>query len=157
MCIASGVNVTIINSTISKNQASDYGGGIYISSNGTLYITSSIISNNYAAVGGGGIYMGSPSGKVYLNYGTVITGNTAGDSYGGLQQHTHTYTHHTHACAHTHSLSFSLSRECTMLLLFLFLIFGKKKFCTGGVFMYSGAISTGVNISSNFAGIDGGK
>jgi CSLREA domain-containing protein len=57
-------NLTIINSTIDANKATEFGGGIYHSYvTATLSVSNSSISNNYAVAGvghGGGIYAARP-------------------------------------------------------------------------------------------------
>lgn len=54
-----GYNLTgslkITNSVISNNTSSDYGGGIFIASDGTTLIYGNAISKNYASSSGGGI------------------------------------------------------------------------------------------------------
>ena len=68
-----GGNVTVIDSTISGNSASD-GGGIF-SGNGDLTVTGSTISGNSAGGSGGGIC--STIGNVTM-IGSTISGNSAG-------------------------------------------------------------------------------
>ncbi|MDO4571324.1 MAG: choice-of-anchor Q domain-containing protein, partial [Planctomycetia bacterium] len=70
--------LTVTNSTISGNKASDYGGGIYNSS-GTLTVTNSTISGNSASWDGGGIY--NRYGTLTVTNST-ISGNSADDGGG---------------------------------------------------------------------------
>jgi hypothetical protein len=71
---------TIVNSTISSNQAGStggmygYGGGIYISSGANVRIVNSTIALNSASTGGGGIYN---SGSDVRLDNTIVAGNTA--------------------------------------------------------------------------------
>jgi CSLREA domain-containing protein len=71
------------NSTVDDNEASDYGGGLYL--DGSAFITGSTVSNNTADTDtytyGGGIYISS--GQVTLENSTV-SGNTSGYEGGGI-------------------------------------------------------------------------
>ncbi len=73
--------LTLINSTVSGNTASNIGGGIINGlSSGTLTIANSTVSDNTAGGFGGGI---STSGMTALTNSTV-SGNTASNSGGGI-------------------------------------------------------------------------
>lgn len=78
-----GSALTITNSTISNNTATQNAGGIYVQSNGILTMTNTVLSNNYASVGGG-VYQ--------LNSASTITDCTFSDNMasrygGGFYQH----------------------------------------------------------------------
>ncbi|MEH2160840.1 MAG: right-handed parallel beta-helix repeat-containing protein [Nostoc sp.] len=85
---AIGGTVSVNSSTISDNTATT-GGGIY--NNDTLSVSDSTISNNYASEYGGGIYNSSFDGtgsisqlsNVTVSY-SSISGNTAGTAGGGI-------------------------------------------------------------------------
>ena len=78
--IRSREDLTVTDSAISGNTASDFGGGIYNDMFGTLTVSNSVISgNSVTAVGGGGILN---SGTATVSNST-ITGNSAA-SGGGL-------------------------------------------------------------------------
>ena len=77
-----GTAVTIIDSTISNNTGSSYGGGIYTSV--LLTLVNSTISNNTATVFGGGIYGNDSSGDVMTLSNCTISNNTADNSSGGV-------------------------------------------------------------------------
>ena len=74
--------LTIDSSTISNNNATSNGGGIYNDSQGVLTITSSTISGNSADINGGGIFN---SGASVTIISSTISGNSASASsgYGG--------------------------------------------------------------------------
>ena len=70
-------SVTLTNSTVSGNTAVVFGGGIF--GNGSVTLTNSTVSGNTAVVSGGGIYS---DGSVTLTNSTV-SGNTAINDAGG--------------------------------------------------------------------------
>ncbi|AFZ51399.1 Ig-like domain-containing protein [Dactylococcopsis salina] len=72
-------NLTLINTTISDNSATEWGGGIYNNYTGTLTLINSTISGNSAAFGGGGIFNGGSGGNVTL-INSTISGNSVGFS-----------------------------------------------------------------------------
>jgi len=102
--IANHGTLTLANSTISGNSASDAGGGIFNDRNHTLTITNSTVSGNFASYLGGGINNDGlltitnstvsanscPNGGGILNNATVtvnnstISGNTAEFHGGGI-------------------------------------------------------------------------
>ncbi|MBD2565782.1 MULTISPECIES: beta strand repeat-containing protein [Nostoc] len=73
-----GGTANVINSTISGNTSTFFGGGI--ASQGTLTVTNSTISGNTAGITGGGVI----EGGVVTFTSSIITNNTAGSSGGGL-------------------------------------------------------------------------
>jgi CSLREA domain-containing protein len=73
--------LTLTNSTVSGNRATNHGGGI--NNAGTLMLDTSTVSGNTADIDAGGIYNAS-TGMLLLTKGTV-SGNTAGDDGGGLR------------------------------------------------------------------------
>lgn len=83
---ASGLSMTLTlrGSTVSGNTADDAGGGIYVgSTGGPLLIQNTLISGNLAGNRGGGVYFSDPDDAVTLDQST-ISGNTAGNQGGGL-------------------------------------------------------------------------
>jgi parallel beta-helix repeat protein len=83
------LTVTVEDSTITANTASDEGGGIYFNGSGTLTIQDSTISDNTAEYGeGGGVYFEGYDNDMSTSTLTVenstISGNTAGDDGGGI-------------------------------------------------------------------------
>jgi len=77
-----GTAVTLVDSTISNNSGSSYGGGIYTSV--LLTLVSSTLSGNTATVFGGGIYGNDPSGDVMTLTNCTVSNNTADNSGGGV-------------------------------------------------------------------------
>lgn len=78
VCVSGKYAEFIMNGgTLSDNNAL-YGGGVYVSTVGTVRMTSGTISNNNAENGGGGVGMG---GGEFLMSGDTISGNTS--RYGG--------------------------------------------------------------------------
>ena len=73
--------LTLVNSTVSENTATWWGGGI--SSGGTLIVTESTVSGNSAQDAGGIGNQGSPSATLTLTNSTV-SGNTATERGGGI-------------------------------------------------------------------------
>ncbi len=71
--------LTLINSTVSGNTATNTGGGIY--NNGTVTLTNSTISGNSAGTDGGGILN---SGGIVTLTNSTVSGNTADSSGGGI-------------------------------------------------------------------------
>ncbi|MCA9901412.1 MAG: CSLREA domain-containing protein [Ardenticatenaceae bacterium] len=69
-----GGNINLVNSVIEGNAASNNGGGIYMSTPGTVTLTSGGIRQNTAVIGGGGIY--NMSGSL-VQLGGVIENNSA--------------------------------------------------------------------------------
>ena len=73
--------------TVTGNTASADGGGVSmentVSAPWTLTVNNSVISDNHAGDAGGGIETDG-SGKVFVNSGTVITGNTTNNQGGGI-------------------------------------------------------------------------
>lgn len=84
-------NVTINNSAIANNSATQFGGGIFNdgpgSGNAILTITNSTISGNSAtSIQGGGIYNWGDSGNGILAVSnSTISGNSAGGDGGGIE------------------------------------------------------------------------
>jgi predicted outer membrane repeat protein len=84
--IATSGTATLVNSTISNNNASDTSPGSYqpdgagggISNGGTLTLSGCTVSGNYANWEGGGIFNGT-SGKVTVENSSTITGNNPDD------------------------------------------------------------------------------
>jgi uncharacterized repeat protein (TIGR01451 family) len=74
--------ITITNSTLSGNSAT-IGGGVYNSNAGTLTITNSTLSGNSATGSGGAIYNDSNSGTVTITNST-LSGNSADSEGGGI-------------------------------------------------------------------------
>jgi len=75
--------LTVLNSTISGNQAGE-GGGIYLyNADAPVTIQDSVISNNTAVGSGGGIYFYSTQGDITISR-TTISGNSAGCCGGGI-------------------------------------------------------------------------
>ncbi len=74
------VTITINQTVISKNEAGDDGGGMYLSDT-TFSIVESSISENSGKLWGGGIRIEDSSGIIKR---TTFTGNTAGGNGGGL-------------------------------------------------------------------------
>ena len=69
---------TMENGKIFKNNASQYGGGVYIS-NGTFTMNSGVISENFSTCGGG-VY----SGNTFTMTNGIISSNTASIFGGGV-------------------------------------------------------------------------
>jgi len=80
--------LTLIDSTVTGNTASQLGGGIYNES-GTLTLTNSEVAGNSAAVAAGGIYNGT--GTVTIDAASRVTGNTAPEG-GGIYNNFGTVT-----------------------------------------------------------------
>jgi hypothetical protein len=81
-------NLTLINMVITNNIATADGGGVSMenapaSTPWTLTIDNSTITNNHAGDAGGGVETDG-SGRVFINPGTVITGNTCVNQGGGI-------------------------------------------------------------------------
>lgn len=80
-------SLTLNNDVVTANSATADGGGIsmenVISAPWTLTVNDSIISNNHAGDAGGGIETDG-TGKVFINPGTVITGNTCVNQGAGI-------------------------------------------------------------------------
>ena len=76
--VANSGNLTLTGSTVTRNTATSYGGGIY--NRGELTVMDSTIAENTATNYGGGIYNQS-SGKVTINN-SAFTGNTANQGGG---------------------------------------------------------------------------
>ena len=80
-------SLTLNNMIVTNNIATADGGGIsmenLVSTPWTLTVNNSIISNNHAGDAGGGVETDG-SGKVFINAGTVITGNTCVNQGGGI-------------------------------------------------------------------------
>jgi hypothetical protein len=81
------VSLTLNNMAVINNSASADGGGIsmenVVNTRWTLTVNNSVISNNYAGDAGGGIEEDG-TGKVFINAGTVITGNTCVNQGAGI-------------------------------------------------------------------------
>jgi hypothetical protein len=76
-----GGTVSVINSTLSNNNAGGFlGGGIYMST-GTVNVTNSTLSGNWGATDGGGIYM--YGGTVNVTN-SILSGNRATDNGSGI-------------------------------------------------------------------------
>ena len=84
--IRSGVNVTVIGSTISGNTALGDGGGI-LSNNGTLTVVDSTISDNIALGNGGGIFNSGGSGSTANLERSTVSGNRASGFAGAIYNH----------------------------------------------------------------------
>ena len=80
-------SLTLNNVVVTNNIATGDGGGISmenpVSAPWTLTINDSVISNNHAGDAGGGIETDG-TGKVFINTGTVITGNTCVNQGAGI-------------------------------------------------------------------------
>jgi len=79
-------NVTLNNNMVSGNRAEEFGGGIYINSNGTITLTNNAISNNESEYYAGGASIGSATtgtGTLVLAANAIV-GNTADGAVGGL-------------------------------------------------------------------------
>ncbi len=80
-------SLTLNNVVVTNNTADADGGGIgfenVVSVPWTLTVNNSTISNNHAGDAGGGIDLDG-SGKVFINAGTVITGNTTVNQGAGI-------------------------------------------------------------------------
>jgi CSLREA domain-containing protein len=77
----SGGTLTLTNSTVSGNQTSTDGGGIYNANSGTAIVTKSTVSGNSAVNLGGGIL--NENGTFRLRN-SRVNGNEAGDLGGGI-------------------------------------------------------------------------
>ena len=77
-----GGDFTLINSTISNNDAGGWGGGLYLSYYWANSVANTTITGNYATVDGGAIY-GAAGGISITN--STIAANTAGEDVGGIQ------------------------------------------------------------------------
>jgi CSLREA domain-containing protein len=75
--------LTLTNSTVSENIAGHDAGGIYNASTGTMLLTNSTVSGNIAGDDGGGL-RNAPGGTLTLVTSTV-SGNHAGDEAGGIR------------------------------------------------------------------------
>ncbi|MEZ5944574.1 MAG: VCBS repeat-containing protein [Planctomycetaceae bacterium] len=94
---ASGVRLTIVNSTLSQNTATIHGGAIYNSEE--LWIINSTLSLNSAMVAGGGIVNALATGKLIVTNSTIVgnqadTGNSNSGSGGGINNTDGTVTIH---------------------------------------------------------------
>ncbi|GAA0723448.1 choice-of-anchor Q domain-containing protein [Dokdonella soli] len=79
--IATGANVTMTNSIVSGNTASNHGGGVSVY-HGALMLTNSTVSGNTATTfNGGGIHV---EGGSVTSINSTISGNTAGQKAGGI-------------------------------------------------------------------------
>jgi hypothetical protein len=78
-----GVVFTIDGGTISGNQAVGYAGGMLTAWNSKVIINDGVISGNTAGTWGGGIYVTREGTDVTINGGTIL-GNTAGQAGGGV-------------------------------------------------------------------------
>ncbi len=80
-------SLTLNNVTITGNTASADGGGVsmenLVSVPWTLTVNDSVISDNHAGDAGGGLETDG-SGKVFVNSGTIISGNTCNNQGGGI-------------------------------------------------------------------------
>jgi hypothetical protein len=80
-------SLTLNNVILTKNTASADGGGVVfentVSVPWTFTVNNSVISNNHAGDAGGGIDADG-SGKIFINAGTTITGNTAVNQGAGI-------------------------------------------------------------------------
>ncbi len=72
--------LTLTNSTVSGNTASEYGGGIYTYA-GTLTLTNSTVSGNTASAAGGGIFNDGGTYTTTTLTNSTVSGNTS--RYGG--------------------------------------------------------------------------
>jgi hypothetical protein len=81
------VSLTLTDMTVTNNIATADGGGIDMenaaSTPWTLTINNSTISNNHAGDAGGGVESDG-SGRIFINPGTVITGNTSRNQGAGI-------------------------------------------------------------------------
>lgn len=77
----SGSNLSIMTSSIIDN-ASDLGGGVYITDEATFDITRSLIANNTVTDDGAGLWNGSQSSGTIAN--TTVSGNQATRGGGGI-------------------------------------------------------------------------
>jgi hypothetical protein len=80
-------SLTLNNVVVTNNSATADGGGVVfentVSVPWTLTVNSSVISDNHAGDAGGGIDADG-SGKIFINDGTVITGNTSVNQSAGI-------------------------------------------------------------------------
>jgi hypothetical protein len=80
-------SLTLNNVVVTKNSATADGGGIAmensINTPWTLTLNNSVVSNNHAGDAGGGIDEDG-SGKIFINAGSVITGNSTVNQGGGI-------------------------------------------------------------------------
>jgi len=79
-------DLTITNSTISGNETTDGGGGIWFDDSDTLTIVNTTVSGNTAGDSGGGLYFDDGAGLTIRN--STFSGNTAAAAYGGGAIHT---------------------------------------------------------------------
>ena len=78
-------NVTFSNNVVSGNRATEFGGGINISSNATVTLTNNTISNNESDYYAGGASIGGTTGTgTLVLIANSIIGNTADGAVGGL-------------------------------------------------------------------------
>ena len=83
-----GGNVSIVNSSVTSNEANDDGGGLFVSGNatfGSLLIANSLINFNRALVEGGGVFV-SLITPVTIN-GSTFDSNSADGNGGGMSSH----------------------------------------------------------------------
>ena len=77
-----GASATIVDSVIASNIADDDGGGLAV--RGSLLLERTTVNMNAAEAEGGGIHVGA-AGDVSVTDASVLTGNTAGGSGGGVR------------------------------------------------------------------------
>ena len=81
------ISLTLNNDVVTNNYATADGGGVSmensVSTPWTLTLNNSTVSNNHAGDAGGGVETDG-SGKVIINAGTLITGNTTVNQGGGV-------------------------------------------------------------------------
>jgi predicted outer membrane repeat protein len=83
-CDGVEVSLVLDGVAVTGNTATELGGGLYfdVCDSGDLTITNSTISNNETTSGGGGIWFDDSDSLTIVN--TTVSGNTAGESGGGL-------------------------------------------------------------------------
>jgi predicted outer membrane repeat protein len=75
--------VTIANSSVNGNSATNDGGGVYSAADGALVIANSSLSDNAASGSGGGVYTGSD----LTMSNSLVAGNISLDNGGGIAGH----------------------------------------------------------------------
>jgi len=89
--VGAGGQLTVINSTISGNTATNLGGGIFVNDAGSFNLNGSAVVMNNAnhapgtyLYGGGGIFLGANGSGTWTIRNTTISGNTSADRGGGI-------------------------------------------------------------------------
>ena len=79
--INNGGTLSLINSTVRNNTASEFGGGIYNNDGGTLRLNNSIVSSNFANGNGGGVYNNNSTAAIINSTLDSNTSNSGGGIY----------------------------------------------------------------------------